>query len=486
MKKVLSIFLAAVITLSVCFTASAAASPEHNADTCDSDPVVIVRGMDFMNILLDPGTENERLVNDISFKTLAPWAGKILLSLASDGKDAALETVIDAAYDLFKYNTMDKTGHPVYNTGMESYPESVDNYEIFLKEDKYEYGSAHTFIDNLPQGHTYMVTYDWRLDPLEVADNVNAVVETALRETGHSKVKIVCSSMGGIMTVAYLTKYGYDKVERCLFMSSTFCGAQIATDLLTGGIEITPQTLYNLVSSYVSDNVILSKLVSLVYKAGLFDSVTKITDYIIDNYKDEVYEKVLTPIFGCTPAIWGLIQYDDFDEAVNYMFGENADEYSEIIAKASALREMMHNRDALLEEMMDNGVKVAVVSNYGLPMMPIYSGAVLTGDRILEAPMTSGYATIANYGQTLGDDYKAADESLVSPDNMVDLSTALLPEYTYMVKYAPHVASSYGTDYGEFLLYLVTADDLKAGANEKYPQFMISDEKNESLAPLLK
>lgn len=486
MKKILSILLSAIIALSVCVTAFAAADEGHDPLSCESDPVIIVRGMDFMNVLLNPGEEDERLVNELSFKQIAPWAGKILLKLAQGDKDAAIETLIDASYDIFKYNSMDETGHPVYNTGMTTYPQSVDNYDVFYNEYKYEFGSAHTFIENLPKGHTYMVTYDWRLDPLEVADTVNEAVETALRETGHSRVKIVCSSMGGIMTVAYLTKYGYDKVERCLFMSSTFCGAQIASDLLTGRIEITPDALYNLVSSYVSDNFILSGLVSALYKAGLFGAVTRITDYIIDNYKDEVYERVLTPIFGCTPTIWGLIQDGDFDEAVDFMFGSDTEKYAAIIEKASALREMMNNRDELLDEMMSNGVKVAVVSNYGLPMMPIYSGAVLTGDRILEAPMTSGYATIAPYGKTLGDDYVAKDESLVSPDNIVDLSTALLPEYTYMVKYAPHVASSYGTDYGAFLLYLVTADDLRAGANEKYPQFMISDEKNETLAPLVK
>lgn len=59
--------------------------------------------------------------------------------------------------------------------------------------------------------------------------------------------------MGGIMTVAYLTKYGYSKVDRCVFMSSTFCGAQVASDVLTGKIELKADTMYNYFSGLLAD-----------------------------------------------------------------------------------------------------------------------------------------------------------------------------------------------------------------------------------------
>ena len=65
--------------------------------------------------------------------------------------------------------------------------------------------------------------------------------------------------------------------------------------------------------------------------------------------------------------------------------------------------------------------------------VPLYEHSYFSGDTILETYNTSGYATVADYGKTLGDDYVAAVPSLLSPDRCVDLSTAILPEYTYMV-----------------------------------------------------
>lgn len=88
----------------------------------------------------------------------------------------------------------------------------------------------------------------------------------------------------------------------------------------------------------------------------------------------------------------------------------------------------------------------------------------------------SGYATVAPYGETLGDNYVAEKPEYLSPDRVVDLSTALFPEYTYIIRGAPHVAGSYGTDYADFLVWLLSYDgEFYAGASEKYPQFMISD-----------
>ena len=101
--------------------------------------------------------------------------------------------------------------------------------------------------------------------------------------------------------------------------------------------------------------------------------------------------------------------------------------------------------------------------------------ADFNGDNILETYQMSGYATVAPYGKTLGDDYVASNPKYLSPDRVVDLSTALFPEYTYIIKGAYHVAGSYGTDYSEFLVWLLTYDgEFYAGANEKYPQFMVS------------
>ena len=144
---------------------------------------------------------------------------------------------------------------------------------------------------------------------------------------------------------------------------------------------------------------------------------------------------------------------------------------------------MMADKTQLLNEMIDNGVEIAITAHYNLPLVPVYENADFNGDSILETYQMSGYATVANYGETLGDDYVAENSEYLSPDRVVDLSTALFPEYTYIIKNAPHVSCTYDTDYSDFFIWLLSYDGkFYAGASEKYPQFMVSD-SSQSLKP---
>ncbi len=482
MKRFLSVILCILMILPMSVTAFAQTDGSVAGDECGELPIIIVRGMDFLNILMNPENGGGESAVKLDAKTIAPFALKAVFNLAKGDKDSAIENVIDVAYEVLKYNSMDVSGDPVYDTGVIEYPESADSYPSFYDGYAYEDGMIHTLIESLPAGHVYYVHYDWRLDPFVVADQINDAVNKALASTGHDKVKIICASMGGIMTLGYLTKYGYEKVERCLFMSSTLFGAQVASDMLTGRIKFTPETVYNYVYNMVSDSFIFSRLVKSLYKAGLFDSLMNITDYIVDNYKEEVYDRLFIPVFGHMPVLWGLVQGEDYEEAVNYILGGRTDDNAQFLERTDALQDMMANRNGLLNDMIADGVKIAIVSHYNQPLIPVYESADFNSDSILETYQTSGYATAAKFGETLGDDYVPGNEKYLSPDRVIDLSTAVLPEYTYIIKNAPHVACSYGTQYSDFMMYLMTAEgDFKAGANERYPQFMISDKTKQTL-----
>lgn len=477
MKKIISFVLAAAMLLSLAVPAFAAEEKQHNPAECENVPVIIVRGMDFGGLYLDYGTENQQPAISVDagaiiaavFKAIG--SGIINLSL-----DAAFDVVIDCAYDILKNLSMDENGESLYNIGQPKYPESADNYSDLCEGEVNEFGMVRTCIEAFGEGHTYYLNYDWRADPFTVSDEINALVETAVKTTGHEKVNIVCCSMGGLMTMAYLTEYGYSKVNRCLFMSSTFCGAQVASNLLCGKVTVDADNLYGFLANAISDKKLLGFICEQIYDFGGFDLLTKVTDYIFENYADKVYEEAIIPIFGHMLPLWGLVQPEDYDEAINYIFGGRTAENADFIEKTDALQEMMAGRDALLQEMIDSGVEIAIVAHYGTPVIPVYENSDFNGDGTLETYQMSGYATVAKYGETLGDDYVAENPEYLSPDRAVDLSTAIFPEYTYIVKDATHVAGSYGTEYADFLVWLLSYDgEFYAGASEKYPQFMVSD-----------
>lgn len=475
MKKFISIFLVFALVFSTSVPVFAA--DNDTFEECHNLPVIVVRGMDFGGLYVDYGTENQKPAVNADVGNIIKGVLKILASgIFNFSFDAAIDGVKELATDIFVNFSMDEKGDSLYNVDVPKYPESADNYENLCYGTDFEYGIVRTCIEAFGEGHTYYINYDWRLDPFVVADDINAAVEAAIENTGHDKVNIVCCSMGGIMTLAYLNEYGYEKVNRCLFMSSTFCGAQVASDLLCGKVDIEAENLYNYIKNAVGDNKALAFLIDALNFIKVFDGLTVITDFILENYKDEIFADVIKPIFGRMLTLWGLAQPEDYEAAINYIFGGRTAENSAFLQRADALQNMMNGRNELLNEMLKNGVEIAVAAHYDTPLIPVYENCDFNGDSILETYQMSGYATVAPYGKTLGDDYVPQNPDYLSPDRVVDLSTAILPEYTYIIRGAPHVSGSYGTDYADFIVWLLRYDgEFYAGASEKYPQFMISD-----------
>lgn len=483
MKKIISILLAVTMIFSMIVPAAAQGkTDEHNAAECETVPVIIVRGMDFGGLYTDVGTENQAPAINVNAGNIVKSVFKaIFAGVTRFSIDAAMEVVLDCVADIFKGLQIDDKGCSPYNTGTIEYLESAGNYDILCEGEGGEFGMVHACIEEFGGDHTYYFNYDWRIDPFVISDKINAMIEDICETTGHDKVNLACASLGGVMTVAYLTEYGYGRLNKCLFMSSAFCGSQVASDLLSGQISITADNLYAFLADLVKDNSAGRFFMKAFYKMGVFGLAEKLSDWILENYEDDAYEKVLFPVFGCVLPMWGMVQAEDYDAAVDYIFKDKKEKYAEFIQKTADLQTMMANRTELISDMIEDGVGVAIVAAYDSPCAPVYENCDYNGDGVLETYQMSGYATVAKFGETLGDDYVAKNPELLSPDRVVDLSTALFPEYTYIIKGAPHVAASYGTEYSKFFIWLLSEEgDFYAGANPAYPQFMVSGD-DESL-----
>ena len=477
MKRFIGIILALVIALSSVLPAFAQA--DHNPETCTDVPVLIVRGMDFGGLYTDVGTDAQEAAIKADAKDIVIKAFKgIIGSMLNLSLDPFVESAAEIAGGIFENIKMNPDGTSKHNTGAIQYPLAAENYEDFLNGVDSEYGMIRAMIEEIGD-HAYYFNYDWRIDPFVVADEINATVERMVAETGHDKINIACCSMGGIMTLAYLTEYGYDRVNRVCFMSSTFCGAQVCSDLLAGQLEIGADTLYNIADDGTKDIPAVNFLMKVLKYTGVFKAASLIGNKITGEYVDMVNELVLVPVFGCNLTFWTLLQPEDRQGAIDFIMGGKPENYPELYTKIQALWAMIDGRNALLDEMLENGVQIAVVAHYDSPLIPVFEGAGMNGDGILETYQMSGYATVAPYGETLGDDYVAANPEYLSPDRVVDLSTAILPEYTYIIKGAPHVAGSYGTEYSDFFVWLMTYDgeDFYAGVNPDYPRFMLSGDE---------
>ena len=473
MKKILCIFLAVILSLSCCVCAFAS---DASSGAEQPIPFILIRGMDLQGVKVDVGTENERpAMGEITVCGVVGTLAKATVNGILNGSmDSALDVVLDYVRNIFEYYSFDCNGQPVYQTGMKEYPLSMDHYTDFDDgESKNEEGIIRTAKENYGGQYAYYINYDWRLNPLDVADMINEYVERACSETGSEKVNIVCASMGGVMTVAYLSKYSAERVNKCIFLSSTFYGTYVVSDLLQGNIRVGGKELRNFAYTYLGENQFSIPVLKILDQMGIWDNVAGFLDNFLHEYKDVIYDKVLKDVFGNMPSLWALVLPEDYDACKEFMFGGKEEEYAGIIAIADDLQDMMAQRDNMLKEAVADGMKVCVVANYGRQVIPVYDRSSQNGDGTLETQLVSGGAVVAPIGETLGDDYVCANSEYLSPSREIDASTCLFPEYTWFVKGAPHVSGNYGTDYSDFIFWLVDYDGQPTvRSNAKYPQFM--------------
>lgn len=482
MKKFISILLVCIIAVTAAVPVSALDGNSRNAYSDSDCPLVIVRGMMFEGLKIDLGTENEYGCTDKI--NVGNIASALLKSTAAGIADKNLDTftssLCTSLYDVFAPLACDKNGNSALNVSVEKYPGSFAEYEdSVILGDWGEEGIVASACERYGSENVYYFTYDWRLDPYEIAAEINETVETAKAEHDTDKVNLVCASMGGVMVDAYLYRYGSDSINSLLFLSSTFKGTYCTTDLLQGKAKIVEYPLITLLKNSTGNNFIISAFIDILANAGVISAICKLGNAFIDKYKDMVYDKVLRDTFGTMPSLWALVLPSELDNCINYMFPteELKTQYSGVISKAYRMNEVMKNIDTLLLNAQQNGCKISVVASYNKQCVPFYESAVSHGDGTLESPLMLGGATMASLGSDLGNDYAAADSSKVSPDNIIDMSTALFPESTWAIKNGTHVPCKQGSDFTEFMFELIDSDIQPSIENmQPYSQFMTVDE----------
>ncbi len=471
MKKILSVILA--ITIAFTLSASVYGTSAKNART----PTIVVSGMNFAGLVIDKGTENERSTlgeinaGEIVF-TLVWGLLKTVLTMNTDGLTSM---IFDYASNILKGYSCDENGDSVYNVSTDNeYPLSAGNYTRFteaLPTASAEDGVVASCMEEFGKDNTYFYYYDWRLDPFDNADGLNELAEKAMTDAGADKINIICCSMGGVETLAYMTEYGTDQINSCIFLCSTVGGAYVVSDILQGNIELTANSALNFLTDLAGED--LETLMLVLRYTGIGYLVGGMAGLLVDSLKEGAFNEVLKPNFATMPVLWALVLPEEYEAAKKYCFEGEETKYAKLIERAEKLQDMMKNRDTMLDNAVKNGMKIAYVSNYNSPCVPVYTRSETQGDGVLETALMAGGATVSDIGKTL----KVEPGKYVSPDKIIDASTCTYPDYTWFVKDAPHIACRYDSTYSDFIIYLITSETQPTvTSNPLYPQFMYADE----------
>lgn len=470
MKKIISVLLALIMIFSTFAVSVSAVSNEKvkypiifiagsSVDLVDENQNPISTGFDVLTDD-DEGDMTKEVIIQKTMNVLLPFFTE---GLPFDKWDTYGKKLYEELAPIFDEGQLDGNGNPKYGTGV-SKAELAQWDHIANNVDKGADGSFGLW--------EYKFRYDWRLSPYDTIDRLDKYIDDILRTTKCEKVCLVGRCLGGNIITAYLNKYGSEnKVAKVVYDEVMSNGSSTINDCFSGKIKFSDKHIQAYISeseyygkhdigidlSGVSEILleILDRSLDLLTQIGVVD---KVTGGIEDLY--ERLSAALMPSFllasgiATWPSYWTSVSEEDFDTALNLIFGsensESRKEFAGLIEKIGYLRETIviprtFEGDANLYKkyVKDYGVEIGIVAGYGLVQAPITESYDLTGDCTVDLKSASFGATAAGVFDTLSDEYIAERTALgygnyISPDKKVDASTCLFPDTTWFVKNKHH------------------------------------------------
>lgn len=456
LKKALALFMAAIM-LTGCFAFSAAAVIENDL------PVIYLRGAS--EKVYDKNGKQVWPVPTSLTSILMSNSSELLIdfgkSLATSDWSIYGDSLAATLEKHFAAGTLDNNGNPKNGTTVIKSPTPKKKTSNFALGD-------------------YIFRYDPRLDPWDIADELEAYIKAVLAATGKRKIQLVSHCMGSCIASAYLCKYGNSKVDTTVYYASAARGVLICGQLFAGRLNFDADVLNEYANEYMGEDDLdefLSAIVNVTYSLNLLSGGTDLATSIYKQLAVEVFPKLLRITYANMPAYWAMVNEDYYEEAKEFIFGGHEAEYSTLIKRIDRYHEnVMLRLEQNLRTFDKNGTKVLVVAKYGTPFPPYLEGYNIQGDGYITIDNIAFGAIGADIGKTLSMDYlneakKSGTIDYVSDDLIIDSSTCLFPESTWFIRDIEH--DNFPHSINNMMLRLIQQKK-KATVNtfEEYPRFM--------------
>ncbi|MBR3817360.1 MAG: hypothetical protein IKJ27_11620 [Clostridia bacterium] len=493
MKKVMALLL----TVSLIFTLGVPAMAGIDASQSRSQiPVIRISGdgeplyneegeriMHFRGLLegKDEEEDNSSIYSSI-INVLGPF---LIEGVLFDNWEPYYENLQTEIGELFGDALLDNNGNPVSGTGLS------ESRISFMNTRKYEdrkLGRGYYEIGD------YWFNYDWRLDPLAIADDFKDYVDTIKETTGSPKVAIVASCLGTNVVTAYIAKYGTDDIHGICFDGGVCYGSEVLSETISGKFRLDGNAIERVLMDCANygffdvGSFVLSTI-DLLEASGMLDAAKGITkEYIYYKVVEGVTSALALSTFFTWPNYWAAVTAEDFDTALNYVFGkegsEKRTEYAGLIEKLENYDVLVRQRiPEIMQSIKDNGVNLGIMAKYGSQMIPVCESSDMVSDQIASVYRASYGATTSTVYDVLSDEYIAQQEEkglerYISPDRQIDASTCMFPDFTWFYKGATH---SNWTSYEMKIMYDVATADRQLTVDDfEWGQFIVYDNKTDT------
>ena len=491
-KRLIAFVLCAAMLVSVCSAGAAAATETDCNGKCGHSPVIILPGINHSPTYLYD-ENNQPVMNGDSqvggtlliLNTAALSAGPIIKAVFSILGTLTLQhnlgldkVAYDLVCDLFSIQKCDDEGNHIENLQTQRWNHSLE----YMTEDEldwtYRMVPMEPLVDEIGKDHVYFFTFNLVGDPMDSADDLDEYIDMVKEQTGHDKVTLLPVSLGGTILTAYLEQYGHEDIDQIVNAVACLNGTDIVADFYAREWNLSDEYLYHefIASIFVESNgtptlgYLINTLLHIFPRSGINALLSGAMSGILD-----------TMMINC-PQFWAMIPSYRYDElAARYLTDKPV-----LKARTDAFQQARLNLNDNILAAVEDGVRVDSIAGANLDFgeqMYAYFGIVASADKVnsdgiinlssttLGAPGAPGDKTLSDIEHDAKSYCTDPTHNHISPDNMVDASTSILPENTWIFLEQHHEVGN-----NDIVLNLAKAIILGEVKDvnddpEKYPQF---------------
>ncbi len=231
----------------------------------------------------------------------------------------------------------------------------------------------------------------------------------------------------------------------------------------------------------------------MAVNSGIVDGAIDVTEALLyEKLVEGMTSALALATFYTWPSYWSAVTNEDYDTAINYVFGaqgsEKRTQYAGLIEKLDNYNELVRkNIPGLFRSIKESGANVGVISKYGYQIVPVIESSDAVADQFASVTRSSYGATTSDVYGTLSDEYIAervaqGKGKYISPDKQVDASTCIYPDYTWFTKGSSH--SNWSLCENNLMHIVATADKQLTVNDFDYTQFMVYDNSTGLMVPM--
>lgn len=462
MKKVISILLVLTMLFTLCVFQTSA------EDDITDYPIIIVPGYSGSALRYVDENGNEEHIWGITVETVLSYLENTIKNIGKEKPDASeIQDAVGTDFiEWFRKLSMLPDGTSRYP--LRNYyetPEEGCSANVMVLHPDGQYRHEVEIQDKLAEyvGYENIFNFynDFRYGAEYCATKLDEYIQQVKEYTGKDKVNIYSLSHGGQVTATYLALYGYKQdVDNAVMSVPAIGGAGIAYDILTSNVQFREEDLLTFIQHgfmWEDDYDWLLKSESL----GIID------DLFNDTLVPEAKKFLL--YWG---SLWDFMPAELYEEAKAQLLDPVASE--KLIATSDRFHyEILPSMGEKLQDCeYKYGMNLTIVAGADIP---IVTGMAASSDAIITLNASTG-ATCAPYGERFADGYTQINpcdgKNKVSPNMAYDLSTAYLPDDTWVISGLYHGMVYKDEFTKELIINGVLNDKYKnVYSSPDYPQF---------------